>query len=120
MNNDKDYITVSEKHGLNPSLVKCFICGEDTGEIALLGKLPNDEEAPRYITNANCFCDRCRKLLEEGNNAILEVKLVRNEKPENCRTGRMVFLRKGNKVSDAPVAYMEQELFENTFKNLID
>lgn len=38
-------IRVSEKHGVNPSITICPICGKETG-IALLGKLKEDKEAP--------------------------------------------------------------------------
>lgn len=38
-------IRVSEKHGVNPSITICPICGKETG-IALLGKLKGDKEAP--------------------------------------------------------------------------
>lgn len=51
-------ITISPKHGVNPSLLKCPICGKDTG-IALLGKLKGDEEAPREIKGD--LCDDCKK-----------------------------------------------------------
>lgn len=39
-------IRVSEKHGVNPSITICPICGKETS-IALLGKLKGDKEAPR-------------------------------------------------------------------------
>lgn len=39
-------IRLSEKHGVNPMLASCFLCGEDTGEIALLGKMKGDAAAP--------------------------------------------------------------------------
>lgn len=39
-------IIFSEKHGVNPSITVCPICGKEIG-IALLGKLKRDEEAPR-------------------------------------------------------------------------
>lgn len=41
-------IRVSEKHGVNPSITICPICGKETG-IVLLGKLKGDEEAPRKL-----------------------------------------------------------------------
>ncbi len=42
-------IKVSPKHGVNPTIPICFWCGEEKGEIALLGKLPGDAEAPRNM-----------------------------------------------------------------------
>lgn len=58
-------ISISEKHGVNPSLMVCMVCGESTG-VALLGKLRNDEEAPRKIIDQEP-CKDCReKYLKEG------------------------------------------------------
>lgn len=58
----KDSIILSEKHGVNPSIMVCPICGKDTG-IALLGKLPKDEQAPKYIQGE--MCEDCKKLSEK-------------------------------------------------------
>lgn len=60
----KDSITLSEKHGVNPSFVICTLCGEDTGEIALLGKLKDDKEAPRHICTGT-ICKKCKEQLEK-------------------------------------------------------
>lgn len=59
----KDSITLSEKHGVNPSLLVCTLCGKDMG-VALLGKLKGDAEAPEKISNGD-ICEDCRKKLEE-------------------------------------------------------
>ena len=59
-------IPVSLKHGLNPTVVRCFWCGEDTNTIALLGKLPNDEQAPRSAVVDYQPCDDCRSKMESG------------------------------------------------------
>lgn len=58
-------IRVSEKHGVNPSITICPICGKETG-IALLGKLKGDKEAPRKIIGDPC--DDCVSKL--GNDKI--------------------------------------------------
>ena len=58
-------ITLSKKHGLNPSITVCPICGKEIG-IALLGKLKGDEEAPRKIIGD--LCDDCISKL--GNDKI--------------------------------------------------
>lgn len=51
-------ITLHPEHGLNPSMVKCFFCGEDKNEIALLGYNEN-QEAPRYIVANYDPCEKC-------------------------------------------------------------
>ena len=58
-------VTLSKKHGLNPSITVCPICGKETG-IALLGKLKEDKEAPRKIIGD--LCDDCISKL--GNDKI--------------------------------------------------
>lgn len=53
----KDSIRLSEKHGLNPSLLICPVCGKDTG-VALVGRLPEDEQAPRKMLDRGP-CEAC-------------------------------------------------------------
>lgn len=60
-------IRLSPKHGLNPSLIVCALCGKETGAIALLGKIgkgKKDQEAPKHISDGN-ICDDCKNKLEE-------------------------------------------------------
>lgn len=64
-------IKVSNRYGVNPSLDLCLFCGEPKG-IALLGKLPNDAEAPRHIVTSDEPCDACKANMELGY-TILEV-----------------------------------------------
>lgn len=58
-------IPVSEKHGVNPSLTMCVFCHEAKG-IALLGRLPNDAEAPRQIITDYEPCDKCQEQMNQG------------------------------------------------------
>ena len=58
-------IRLSEKHEVNPSITVCPICGKEIS-IALLGKLKEDEEAPRKIIGD--LCDDCISKL--GNDKI--------------------------------------------------
>lgn len=67
-----DGILLSEKHGLNPTIPLCFWCGKEKNEVALLGKLKDDKEAPK-----NCLldyepCNECKKQFDLGI-AIIEV-----------------------------------------------
>lgn len=59
-------IRLSEKHGVNPTLPKCFWCGEDTGEVALLGRLPDDAEAPRSCFLSYDRCPACKEMWAKG------------------------------------------------------
>lgn len=64
----KKGIKISPKHGLNPSLVKCFWCGNDKG-LVLMGKIgvgKEDPEAPRDVVIDLIPCDDCKKRFSEG------------------------------------------------------
>lgn len=56
-------VLLSPQHGLNPSVLYCPVCGKDGG-LALLGRLPNDAEAPRKIPDKNP-CEACKAQFEE-------------------------------------------------------
>lgn len=58
-------IKVSQKHGVNPSMELCAWCGEVKG-IALLGKLPKDEEAPKQAVYNLEPCDKCQEQMNLG------------------------------------------------------
>jgi hypothetical protein len=64
MGKDKG-IKVSEKHGVNPSISICAWCGESKG-IALMGKLKNDEEAPKEAIFDLEPCESCQKQMDLG------------------------------------------------------
>lgn len=57
-------ITLSKKHGVNPTLGMCFVCGGDTSEIGLLGRVPQDAEAPRQMVLSYEPCDKCQERLK--------------------------------------------------------
>lgn len=59
-------IKVSPKHGLNPSLSACFWCGKDKNELILMGRLPDDKEAPRRAVFDYEPCDTCKAQMEQG------------------------------------------------------
>ena len=54
-------IKLSPKYGVNPTLPICFWCGKEKGEIALLGKLKDDKEAPKNCVLDYEPCDECKK-----------------------------------------------------------
>ncbi|MBP5595332.1 MAG: hypothetical protein J6Y02_08115 [Pseudobutyrivibrio sp.] len=74
-------IRLSEKHGLNPTLGVCFFCGEETGEIGLLGKLKGDKEAPRRAVLNYDPCKKCQDAWKDGVALIACV----TEQPEDGR-----------------------------------
>lgn len=63
-------ITLSKKHGLNPSVMVCPICGKKRG-IAILGHIKGDKEAPRYIQGD--ICDECKARVADNKCYVIAV-----------------------------------------------
>lgn len=59
-------VYISQKHGVNPSISRCFYCGKDKNEILLFGRLPNDVEAPMHSIINYEPCDACKELFKAG------------------------------------------------------
>jgi len=87
----KDYITLSKKHGVNPSMPTCYYCGEATGEIILPGargeamarKLGNEDgKMPMYCPPISIIpCDKCK----EKGVGFVEVDNETNREPTGRR-----------------------------------
>ena len=80
-------VRLSEKHGVNPTLLCCPLRGKDTG-VGLLGRLPGDAEAPGRSRDV-APCEECAGYMKQG------VLLIGCEgSPEGRRTtGRMVVVK---------------------------
>lgn len=88
----KGSITLSEKHGVNPSLLQCFVCMKDVG-LALMGRLPGDAEAPRRICPDREPCEECKEFMKQGI-ILISVDEERTEDRENpWRTGGWVVVK---------------------------
>ena len=61
-----DSILLSPKHGANPCIPICFFCREEKNEVALLGKLPGDIEAPKNVLLDYVPCDKCKEQFKLG------------------------------------------------------
>lgn len=113
----KGSITVSPKHGVNPSILHCECCGKEYG-IGLFGRLKGDAEAPKDVMQG--FCDDCQNVINQGGVLIVEVRDGEGEKnPKNpYRTGRIVGCSKQYKERNGiktPMIYMEESMFEPIF-----
>lgn len=118
MTKDKDYITLSEKHGVNPSILHCFICGKEIG-LTLAGRLKDDAEAPKDIMLPGHFCDECEEHIKAKDKFFIEVKdSTDKDNPE--RTGRYVCV-KTTALPDvkSPISYCEHTVFEKMFGEFI-
>jgi len=98
-------IRVSKKHGLNPSINKCLYCGEDKNEIVILGKLPNDEEAPMSAVFNYDPCDKCKEGMRTG---ISFFATGKDRKP----TGKFVVVREESLDSIVPDEEMRENIRE--------
>lgn len=58
-------ITLHREHGLNPTIPVCFWCGEEKGEIALLGNKYKGE-APRHMVMDYEPCLACQERFKQG------------------------------------------------------
>lgn len=108
-------IKLSPKHGVNPSMVKCVVCGKEAG-ILLNGKLKGDIKAPKYVITGD-LCDECKAKIDEGFAFIIECG---SAKGLEDRTGRYVVIKKealqGN-TSD--INLMLKDEFEEVFADII-
>lgn len=64
-------IRLSPKYGANPTIPVCFWCGEDRGEIALMGHIGDgrkgeDFEAPNRMVMDYEPCEKCRQNMSMG------------------------------------------------------
>lgn len=64
-------IKISPKHGLNPTIPVCFWCGKQKNEIALMGRMKDDIEAPKNMVLDYVPCEECQSHMAMGV-AILE------------------------------------------------
>ena len=64
-------IKISHKYGLNPTIPVCFWCGKQKNEIALMGRMTEDIEAPKNMVLDYVPCEECQSHMNMGV-AILE------------------------------------------------
>lgn len=83
-------IRLHKKFGLNPTLCTCFYCGNETGEIALLGAA-YDGEAPMHLCTSLEPCPTCKEKFKDAV-ILIEAKLDEHDKPQP--TGRWVAVKK--------------------------
>jgi hypothetical protein len=78
-------IRVSQKHGVNPMLVQCFYCLKERNELALLGYLPGDKQAPRQGVIDKEPCAECAGFMKQG---VILISVRTGESGDNpYRTG---------------------------------
>lgn len=104
-------ITLSKNHGLNPSMIKCFICGKEHS-IALFGRLKEDAKAPIEIADGS-ICPDCQKVIDNGGVFIIEVE---KQEANPYRTGKLVAIKKeAINVPNNGIMLCPKEDFEQMF-----
>ena len=83
---------LSPKHGLNPSIEQCFICGKDKGVI-LFGYTKGDREAPRKVCINTEPCDECKGYMKQGVIIISVDEKKTDDRRNPYRTGGWVVVR---------------------------
>lgn len=76
----KKSIKLSPKHGVNPTIPRCFFCGGEKNEIALMGRLKGDVEAPKDCILDYVPCEKCQKAFAAG---ILCIGVQSNPLPDH-------------------------------------
>lgn len=64
-------IKISPKYGVNPTIPVCFWCGKQKNEIALMGRIKDDIEAPKNMVLDYVPCEECQNHMAMGV-AVLE------------------------------------------------
>ena len=64
-------IKISPKYGVNPTIPVCFWCGKQKNEIALMGRMTDDIEAPKNMVLDYVPCEECQNHMALGV-AVLE------------------------------------------------
>lgn len=96
-------IKLSPKHGLNPSVMLCFLCGEPSG-VAIPGQLRpernkageitnSDPEAPREAVWDYEPCSKCSDLMTQGVMLIEVDESKTTDKNNPYRTGSMCVIK---------------------------
>ena len=59
-------LKLSHKHGVNPTIPRCFYCWRDKNELILAGRLRDDAEAPKNSVWDMNPCSECEGYMEQG------------------------------------------------------
>lgn len=116
-------IKISKKHGVNPTIPVCAWCGKEKNEVALLGYIKGDIEAPRNMILNYEPCDECKKSWSQGV-AVIEVVRTPRETghlpiaKDVYPTGRMIVVKEkvfGGKFHAGDTVFALDVDFEEMF-----
>lgn len=75
-----DSIRLHPKHGLNPTMKVCFWCGEETGEILLLGAAYEKQAPMRMVTDYEP-CEKCKEAFAQGITLMEATETLKGPEP---------------------------------------
>lgn len=111
-------LKLHKEFGLNPTMPICFYCGEDKGELILLGASYKGE-APSRMSLDTSPCDTCIGYMEQG---IILLSVTDNTKEGDdnpYRTGRMSVIKEeaalkmfGESLGEARMAYVTDGMWD--------
>lgn len=125
-------ITLSPKYGVNPTIPICFWCGEERGEVALMGRIGDgrkheDFEAPKHMVIDLEPCEECKKNMALGftvieatrhPNNVCRVEMQKDVYP----TGRFMVIKTeaaqrifGSLIDGVSKAFVDVEGFTRLF-----
>lgn len=112
-------IKISPKHGVNPTIPVCFFCGKEKQELALLGKLKGDVEAPMNMVLDYEPCEHCKRLFEKGVLVIGVSDTAPDGRPPIQKKGKTNLYPTGAYIvatKDFITRVFEDEIAENLLK----
>jgi len=100
-------IRLHKKYGVNPTIPKCYVCGEDKNELALLGAAYK-EEAPIHMCIDKTPCDKCLEYTKQG---IIMISVRDGESGDNpYRTGGWVVVKEDAALRLIPKEKLEKRI----------
>jgi len=116
-------LILDPKHGVNPTITQCFICGEAKNEIILTGRKAKQifgtEKAPMQACVNKVPCDKCKGYMKQG---IILISVRNGTEQENpYRTGGWCVVKEEMMLrvfkKEAPlfksrVAFIEDEMWD--------
>lgn len=94
------------KHGVNPTVSQCIVCGGDRNELVLLGAAYKEEAPMKMITTIEP-CDECKKKYLKDGVLLVEAEQTTGPrgKTQNHPTGTLSVIRDEafRRIFDVPV-----------------
>ena len=95
-------IRLSEEHGVNPSVCKCWYCLQESTGLILAGEIKGDREMPHEGVYDMNPCDKCKGFMERG---IILIGVKDDAEMEKVEDARQEWFRKYDHLSRARKPY---------------